>query len=159
MEALLDALRDSMVAGAFRRSFYVYPVVNALHILGIGLLVGAILPFDLRVLGALRAVPLAAAARLQIRFAAFGLVLAVSAGFMLFTAKPHEYVANPAFVTKIGLVALGTANALAVRIGLQWKSALATDIAGPRIRLHSAASLLIWLSAVFAGRFIAFVGD
>lgn len=159
MEPLLDALRDSFIAEAFRRSYYVYPLVNALHILGIGLLVGGILPFDLRVLGGIRSVPLATAARLQVRVAATGLLLAVAAGFLLFTVKPDEYVANPAFLAKLGLVALGIVNALSVRIGPQWKAAIATDSPGLRLRAHALASILIWLSALFAGRFIAFVGE
>jgi len=55
---LLTALQNLEPVAALRASRWVYPLVNAGHIAGIALLVGAILPRDLRLLGAWRSVPL-----------------------------------------------------------------------------------------------------
>jgi hypothetical protein len=64
-----------------------YPFVNAAHILGIALLVGAIIPVDLKILGLASGPPLGATARALTRFAAAGLALAIMTGFLLFSVN------------------------------------------------------------------------
>jgi hypothetical protein len=56
-------LKNSVLAEAVRRLFWAYPLVKALHILGISLLVGSVAMFDLRLLGASRHVRVADIAR------------------------------------------------------------------------------------------------
>ena len=91
-----------------------YLFVNAAHILGISLLLGAILPLDLHLLGLLRSSPLAVVGPFLLRVASAGLVLAILTGLWLFSVKPREYVTNPAFLIKVGLLAFAFCN-----IGLQ----------------------------------------
>ena len=86
-------LRDSGTA---------YLLVNAAHILGVGLLVGAIIPLDLRLLGLFRHAPLAVLAPFLSRAAATGAVLAIVTGLWLFSVKPGEYLGNAAFLWKAG---------------------------------------------------------
>lgn len=154
---VLTVLHDWSVAEALRRSFYVYPVVNALHILGLGLLIGAILPVDIKLLGGFRRTPLAGLARTLVPVAAGGLLLAVATGVLLFVVRPQDYVENPAFLIKLGLVSFGTLNAIAVRFGQAWKRALADQPVAPRLRVQGAVSVMSWLAALLAGRFIAFL--
>jgi hypothetical protein len=139
-----------------RQSGTAYLFVNAAHILGIGLLVGAILPLDLRLLGFFRAVPLAVIAAFLTRAAAFGLALALSTGFWLFTVKPDEYLANEAFLWKLGLLVFAIAN-----IGLQhaggYRRALASGIVTAAMRFRAAASATLWLATLLAGRWIGFL--
>jgi hypothetical protein len=71
--------------------------------------------------------------------------------------QPLEYAGNPAFLTKISLVALGTANALAIRFSSAWRLALATGEATPGLKFGAAASLCVWIAALLAGRWIAFL--
>lgn len=54
---ILEWLQATLPAATLRRSGTLYMVVNAAHILAIGLLVGAILPLDLRLAGFFRKVP------------------------------------------------------------------------------------------------------
>lgn len=154
---LLAAIGDWSVAEWLRGSFYVYPLVNLAHIVGFILLVGGILPTDLRLLGAFSRVPVAFFARVLEPMAAIGLVLAVGAGFLLFTVNPLDYVANVPFLIKMGLVAFGIANALSQRFGAGWRLAVAEDVIPRRMKVQAALSIAIWLSALAAGRFIAFI--
>ena len=85
-------------------------LVDAAHILGVGLLVGAIVPLDLRLLGLFRALPLALIAPFLSRAAAAGAALAFATGLWLFSMKPAEYLANGAFLWKAALLALALAN-------------------------------------------------
>ena len=153
----LQALHHWSVADYLRRSLYAYPVVNAAHILGIALLVGAIIPVDLKILGLASGPPLGPTARALARFAATGLALAIMTGFLLFSVQPLEYAANPAFWTKVSLVGLGTLNALALRATRTWRIAEINGEIGARLKVGAAISLIIWIAAVFAGRAIAFL--
>src|SRR5258708_11067364 len=76
------------------RSGTAYLVVNAAHILGVALLVGGILPLDLRLAGLFRGVPLTVIAPLLSRSAAIGVVLAIATGLWLFTLKPLDDLHN-----------------------------------------------------------------
>ena len=54
---IVDWLEALPLAAWLRRPTPAYPLVNAAHILGIGLILGAILPLDLRLMGVFRAAP------------------------------------------------------------------------------------------------------
>jgi hypothetical protein len=145
MEALAW-LEASAPAQALRSARWSYAAVNALHIFGIALLVGAVVPLDLRRLGLWRSLPEPVLARALTPVAAAGLVVAAAAGAALFAVRATEYAANPALLVKLTLVALGVANAL-----------LWTLRRGAAPPLAAALSLLVWPAALVAGRFIAFV--
>jgi hypothetical protein len=153
----LQALHDWQVAALVRRSFYVYPLLNATHIFSLTLLIGGILPADLRMLGLFRWVPAAPFLKLTTTMSAIGLGLAIATGFLLFTVQPLEYAGNAAFLTKISLVALGAANALIIRFSGAWRMALATGEATPGLKLGALLSLAIWITALISGRWIAFL--
>lgn len=153
----LQALHDWEVAAIIRRSVYVYPFVNAAHIFGLILLIGTILPADLRMLGLFRSIAIAPFLRLMTSIAALGLALAIASGFLLFSVQPLEYATNWAFLTKIGLVTIGAILALAVRFSGSWRLLLATGEAVPGLRVTALMSMVIWISALLAGRWIAFL--
>lgn len=150
-------LAATPVATALKASGTLYLVVNAAHILAIGLVVGAILPLDLRLIGVIHSVPLAAIGSLLSRTAAVGVVLAVLTGLCLFSVRPQEYSGNPAFLAKVGLAALGVANAAILHLRGSWQAALVTDAVTPALRTQALLSLAFWTGAVLAGRWIAFL--
>ncbi|WP_163578275.1 hypothetical protein [Halomonas faecis] len=152
MAELLDWLAATPLAEWMRLSRWGYAAVNALHVLGIALLVGAIAALDLRLLGWRRRLPLTQAARLLQPIAATGLLLALGAGCLLFLADPADYAAMPLFQIKLSLIALALANALALNLRPGIASATPR-----RLRLSAALSLLLWLAILVSGRFLAFV--
>jgi len=144
-----EALEATALPQDLRASVYAYPLVNAGHIVGIALLFGAIVPADLRLLGLWRRQNPAALLAICRPVAAFGLVLAVSAGSLLFMVRASEYAANPAFLWKVALVAAAIVNAGLAERALRRGAATAST-------LHAAASLLLWLAALVAGRLVAY---
>ena len=159
MEALMFGLEASALARALGESLWVYPLVNAGHLLGMALLVGAIVPVDLRLLGAWRAVPLAPFCQVLARSAAVGLALAVVCGALLFITRASEYAASGLFLAKMAIVALGIANALALRFTGFDELLRAGDADRPlprRVRIAAALSLLAWLAALILGRLIGY---
>lgn len=155
MATVIDWLGNWPGALLLQRSGTAYLLVNAAHILGIGLLLGAILPLDLRLVGVLRASALPLIGPVLIRTAACGLALALATGFWLFTVKPGEYLGNTAFLIKLGLLALALGNIALQHRGL--KPALAGGEIGLRVRLLAALSASLWLGVLVAGRWIGFL--
>ncbi|MEI5663463.1 DUF2214 domain-containing protein [Bosea sp. CCNWLW174] len=155
MATVIDWLGNWPGALLLQRSGTAYLLVNAAHILGIGLLLGAILPLDLRLAGVLRASALPLIGPILIRTAAFGLALALTTGLWLFTVKPGEYLGNTAFLSKLGLLVLALGNIALQHHGL--KPALAGGVIGLRVRVLAMVSALLWLCVLIAGRWIGFV--
>ena len=152
LDDLLAFIAQSPLAHAMKSARYVYPVVNAAHILGLATLFGSILA-----LGAFRSIPVQPLARVLPRIAAGGLAAAVATGALLFTVEPHDYAANRAFLTKAALVLLGILHALYVHGSAAWRRlADAGGAIGWSVRLSALVSLMIWTAAILAGRLIAF---
>lgn len=134
-----------------------YALANAAHILSIGLLWGAVATLDLRLLGAFATHPLAHLGPPLRRMAMAGLGAAVLTGALLFAVRPLAYAENPAFLAKLGLVVLGVGNALLLGRGRAWRAALAGAPVPLPLRAAALVSLLAWLAAVLAGRWIGFL--
>lgn len=155
MEPALAALEAWAPVASLRLSRFAYPAVNAAHIAGIAMLFSAIVPLDLRLIGLWRDVPVRAMARVLAPVSAAGLLLAAGSGAVLFAVSARDYAANPFFFAKLGLVALGTLHALALRAHPLWRDPPRRWSA--RLAAGGIASLLLWLCAIMAGRMIAFV--
>lgn len=156
-EDLLAAIATSPVADALKTSRIAYPLVNAAHILALGTVFGAILALDLRLLGLFRSVPATVLAGILPRVAGTGLCFAMATGAALFTVEPADYAANPAFLLKIGLVAIGTLHAIGVHASSGWRELCRTGAISASLRASAALSIAIWAGAIIAGRFIGFM--
>ncbi|MFC3285808.1 hypothetical protein [Litchfieldella rifensis] len=154
MGALLSLLEQSSLAQWLRVSRWGYASVNTLHVLGIALLVGAIVPLDLRLLGWRRSIPLVPLARLLQGAAIAGLLLALATGPLLFIGRATEYADQPLFLTKLTLISLAIVNALVLNLG----SGIA-HATSRHLRIAGGISLLLWPAIVIAGRFLGFVAD
>jgi hypothetical protein len=159
-EALAEALQALAawpVAGYLRGSTAAYAAVNAAHIFSLALVVGAIAALDLRMLGLFRTFPLGALAVPLSRVAATGVALSIATGILLFAVRPVAYAVNPAFLIKLALVAVGVANALALRFNRHWAAAVDGASIHASIRAAAMFSLLVWAGAILAGRWIGFL--
>jgi hypothetical protein len=154
------AMEATELAAALRDSVWSYPLVNAAHILGVALLVGSIVPLDLRLLGAWRSLPLAPLWGVLTRTAGAGLVLAMIFGTLLFITRATEYTASNLFISKMVVVALGTVNALVLRMLVPAHVSeiiTSTDGKPPAcLRLAAGISLATWLTALTLGRLVGY---
>jgi hypothetical protein len=130
---------------------YAYPALEAAHIVGIALLLGSLVVFELRVWGLGRELPLPALARLALGLSVGGFGLAAGSGLLMFASQPGELLANRAFVWKMGLLVLAGTNAAMfhLRGGVRRADALA--------RVQTVLSLGIWLAVIICGRWIAYL--
>jgi hypothetical protein len=146
------------ISHAIRSNVYLYPAAEVVHLWGILLVAGAAVLFDLRVLGLIRAAPVAVLARQLLPWSLIGLLLVVPAGLVLFAADPFTLLGNTAFRIKFLLLATLAFNAVAFHLGPARAAIVPTSSGVPGIaQAQALLSLCLWLAVVACGRFIAYV--
>jgi len=162
VESLFAAMETTAIADYLRMSRWSYALVSAAHILGIALLVGSIIPFNLHILGLWKNFPRLMLARVLLPVALTGLLVAIVAGSVLFSIRAVEYSGILFFQIKMVLVVIGTLSALllhrAYGLTLEHAPEHTTDhTVEMKLRVHALLSILCWLGALICGRLIAFV--
>ena len=155
----LAAIEATELARELRDSVWAYPLVNAGHIFGVALLVGSIVPLDLRLLGFWRSLPLVPLWRVLTRTAATGLLIAVACGALLFITRATEYAASSLFISKMAIVAAATTNAAALRLAADGTPARMHSLTrepSKRMRIAGGLSLTAWLTALTLGRLVGY---
>jgi hypothetical protein len=127
-----------------------YPALEVVHIVGIALLFGNLVLFELRVWGAGAALAVAPLARLALTVSLCGFALAAASGSLMFASQPLELLANRTFTLKMGLLMVAGTNAAIfhARGGLTRLDAVA--------RAQTAFSVGLWLAVIVCGRWIAY---
>jgi uncharacterized protein DUF6644 len=138
---------------------WTYAIVNLSHILGVASLFGAVIILDLRLMGVWHRTPLAALAEAAAPVAAFGFALAVTSGIGLLATKATEYVGNPFLYIKFPAVAIGVVNALVLNFSPAWQARGRRELSqreNRQLAWMGGTSLACWLTAIGAGRMIAY---
>ncbi|MBM9594991.1 hypothetical protein [Roseitranquillus sediminis] len=142
MNEIAAALEATALAQHLKASRWTYPLVNAGHILGLAVLIGAVVPMDLRLLRG------DATVLWLRRYAAGGLVIAVTFGAMLFITQATDYLSNRWFLAKMSVLALALAN-IAAHPRL-------SELPPDGRQLVALLSLSLWPIVLVLGRMIAF---
>lgn len=154
----MDQLADSSLAVAMRSELWLYPLVEIVHIIGFSVLVGAVVMFDLRILGLSKGIAVTALARHLLTWAVAALLLILPAGLMMFSAHPHDFAGNDVFVLKLCLIATAGLNALVFHVGIyrgvqQWN----TRHKAPGLaRIQALVSMALWIAVICCGRLLAY---
>lgn len=129
---------------------WAYPVLEIVHIVGIGLLLGNLVLLELRVFGRGTALPVPELARLSLGIAGVGFSIAAATGLLMFATQPAELLANRAFTLKMLLLLAAGCNAAVFHLR---GSLLKLDGAA---RLQMLLSTVLWLAVIACGRWIAY---
>ena len=133
---------------------WLFPAAECVHIASFALAIGTIALVDLSLLGVgLRRNAAAQIARSTGLWTLTGLVLIIFTGFLLFASDPDMYLRNASFRFKITCLVL----AIVYHYTIHRKVALSENGSGMGTKLVAGASLVLWVSVVFSGLFIAFV--
>ena len=153
---MLAALEGTSLAQALRGSRWGYATLNAAHIFAIALLIGSVVPLNLRLLGVWRGIARETVVRVLAPVAASGLALALLTGPLLFSVRAQEYSGVGFLQLKLAFIAVGVLSTLA----LCWTHGfLLKDAGRTRLAVHAVLSTVCWLGALVCGRLIAFAGD
>jgi hypothetical protein len=158
----LGALEASGLGQAMRQWLWLYPSVEIVHIVGIGLLFGSIAVLDVRLLGFSRRVSAKRLAGHVLPWTAASFLLIVPSGFLMFAAHASEFIDSPVFVVKMALILAAGVNAalfhtVTFRTADVWDSEEMRELPPPpSARLAGALSLLLWISVIACGRLLAY---
>jgi hypothetical protein len=158
LNLLFTALEQSAPVNALKASFYVYPSVNAVHILAIGALLTTVALMDLRILGFFRNAEPGIPVPLLRNVALAAFAVAALTGLTMFSIRATEYVSNPVFLAKMTLIPLAILNFL-IFLRLAGPAGERPDLypVPAAARTGAALSILLWLAVAVCGRFIGFV--
>jgi hypothetical protein len=139
---------------------WIWPACEIVHFIGLTLVIGIAGFFDLRLMGFMKRVPVAAARDLM-PFAIAGFLMNLATGATFFIGKPDQYVDNPAWWAKVFCLVLAGANAMffettvgarTIVIGAGGNTPRAAKIVG-------AVSLASWLGVLYWGRMLPYIGN
>jgi hypothetical protein len=150
---LFERLEATYVGEAIRNSLWLFPVIEAGHLLALALLMGSVLLVDLRLLGlGLRARPVPDVARAAGPWFAGSLVLMFATGIPLFLSEAVKCYFNTSFWVKMAALATAIVFTATVRAAVLRRGA-----ATPALRAAvGLASLGLWFTVAAAGRWIGF---
>lgn len=148
------AIEDSAVGSVIAQSLWAFPVIEAVHLLGLCLLGGAIFVVDLRLLGVTmteqRISEIAEYAHPWLRRA---VVVLIVTGVLLFSSEAVKCYYNTSFWVKMTTLPLALFFTFTVRKRLVSDPGLETSA---RSRMIGLASIALWFTVAAAGRWIGF---
>ncbi len=132
-----------------------WPVAEIVHFLGLCLLMGSVGMFDLRMMGLVKGLSMAALHRL-VPFGIVGFAMCVATGLLFVVSSPLEYIYNQAWQLKMVLMAIAGVNMVAFYLTVAKRvHALGPDDRAPlAARIIAIVSLASWLGVMTCGRVI-----
>jgi uncharacterized membrane protein len=168
IKAALDAATDAAGAPAPNMArqlgdfvighTWMWPTLETLHFVGLCMLFTVVLIVNLRLLGAIKIVPVSAVYQM-LPIGMIGFAVNLVTGMLFFVGIPSQYNANPVFYWKIVFVLLGGLNVMYfMLVDDAWRTASGRDVsAGPRIA--AASAIFIWVAVLYCGHMLPFIGN
>jgi hypothetical protein len=152
-------IHDSWIGTGIRESVYLFPIVEATHVIGLALSVGTVMCFDLRLLGLTMRNQSVSEVFGQLRpWMLGGFSIMFLTGSLLFSSVAVDAYSNTSFRVKMLLLLLAGINILVFHSTIdrrrhEWDKA---PIPPFQARLAGLLSLILWMSVIAAGRLFAY---
>jgi hypothetical protein len=155
---MFSALENTSVALWVGQSLWGYPILLSAHIVGLAIVVGIFAMRDLRLLGFFSGLHPSAFLPLS-RMAWTGFIINAVSGILLFTSQAVTFISSTPFLLKLTCIIAGMVIAGVIQSKLRGELADSGEEAVMRgsIQILAAASLLLWVTAIIAGRLIAYL--
>lgn len=159
MNDILIFIYSNPLAQTIRENEFLFPWIEAIHVLAVTLVIGSIALVDLRLIGVRtlnRPISNISKELLPITWMAF--LAAAITGAILFTSNALSYSQNFYFISKMILLGLAGINMMFFQLIIgknldSWNHYQQLPIAA---RIAGAISLTLWLSIIVCGRWIGF---
>ncbi len=147
-------LQDSNPIGdILNNTEWAFPLAECFHIVGFAIAIGTVVLVDLRMLGlALNKQSAAYLLKQTWLWHLFSLMVVIFSGLALYISDPRMYERNQGFRFKIGALVI----AILYNFTIHNKVANSGS-SGGAAKLVGLVSILLWVTVVFGGIFIAFV--
>ena len=154
--AFFHWLTQTYIGTLMQTNDYLFPTVEALHIMGSVALVGSTLILSLRLARLfLRDIPVSKIAGQFLPWAWLGFGCQVVTGVLLFMSEATAAYANVIFQVKMGLIVLAGINALVFQ-GTVYRRVKTWDTSNPPFsaKLAGYVSIVTWFAVIAAGRWL-----
>ena len=159
MEAFAQSVEGGVVYTWVTSVFWLWPLMETLHFIGLSLLLGGLIVIDTRMAGFFRSVNIQATHKLLLWvFIGFGINLVT--GVLFFFGDPMRYAVNWGFQVKMVLVVIAGLNALWfwVRLNKPMRAWEPHGDTPAEAKVVAWVSLLAWTGVLLFGRLIPYVG-
>ena len=160
LQPLFDWLNGTTLGTGIRQSTWWFPILEAVHSLGIIVVLGSIWMLDLRLIGlGMRSQRVSEVAGRLLPWTWAGVAVQVVTGVLLLVSEATRLYSIPYFWIKLGLLALAAINSFVFHIGVyrrvnEWDDAPVTPLGA---RMAGGISLVLWVGVIAAGRAIGYV--
>ncbi len=144
---------DSSLNLWIAETYWLWPVLEIVHFIGLSLLFGGLLMVDLRLLGFFTHIAQEKVYRL-LPLVIGGFALNLITGVLFFFGDPGRYSINIAFKIKMALVVVAGINALLYHYVVQPSASKSAQWQ----KLSAGVSLTAWLGVLLFGRLIPYIG-
>lgn len=159
VQSLLTGLQSLALAERIRQGTYLFPLLESVHVIGLSLVFGTIMVFDLRLLGfASTARPVSRMMADIVKWTWLAFVITAATGALMFITNATVYYDNAYFRAKIALLVLAGLNMAAFEVTArrtihQWDRSASAPTSG---KVVAGLSLAIWIGVIVTGRLIGF---
>jgi hypothetical protein len=156
---ICEWLESTKLAELVTQSLYGFQIVVAIHLLGLGLSVGMVIWFDLRLLGTvLTAAPVSMVYRRLAPWMIVGFTMMFASGIVIFIGFATAAYNNPYFRLKLVMIAVAGLNAVLFHMFTQRRLAGWDEWSQPpaAARMAGAVSIASWVVVVLAGRMMSY---
>jgi hypothetical protein len=156
---ICQAIQDSAIGTNIRESTWTFPVIETIHVLGLGISVGILVTLDLRLIGAgMRHIsPSQIMKQLKLWYLTGFAAMMISGVFLFWSEAAHAY-RSPTFRIKILFLILAGINAAYyevkyVPISAAWDE---SGVIPKGAKMVGWVSLICWLGVIGFGRWTAY---
>lgn len=155
---ILAWFSSTWIGETMRGTYWMWPLMENLHFLGLSVMLGALMVIDLRVLGLAKFIPMKPAMHL-IPLALVAFFVNLLTGIAFFAGAPQMYASNVGFQWKMGLIVLAGFNALWFWFGEHARLVQLADgeDAQFQAKMIAGLSLIIWVGVIVLGRLIPYM--
>lgn len=157
---LAQGLQYSALGVALAESAYAFPLIEALHLIGLSVSVGLIFLIDLRLIGVfLKHVPVTDLLHQTRPLVLGGFAVIFVSGVLLFWSEAATVIVSPAFPVKFLFIAIAGLNALYFEFRIAKRPPVVENhaVLPASVRTAGLVSLASWSAVIVAGRLIPYL--
>jgi len=157
--AIISWMQNSDIGTGIRESIWLFPVVEATHVLTLALSVGVLIWFDLRLMGwGMKHQPISQVHKQVMPYAFVGFLIMFITGVLLFWSEAQKCYLSGFFRAKVLFLVLAGLNAGIFELSTKktiedWDK---YPIPPPKARMAGLVSIISWAAVIIAGRATAY---
>ena len=154
-----ESIADSALTQWIQSTYWLWPILEITHFIGLTLLLGGLIVIDLRMAGFFRAIDPITTHKI-LPAVILGFVLNLTTGILFFYGDPMRYSINIGFQIKMLLVLIAGVNAAVYHLKVDpILQNMDRSLASPVIaKLVAYTSLGAWIGVLLLGRLIPYLG-